>query len=124
MKSLQLKDNIQFEDEEEIIIFNHYSFCELIKHIMVQYGKVTYAEAQQKLGTSFLNEAPQSWNEVELLGHELEYHWAMHCLHGHMYWLNGIPSDFNDFKNEYLTWEKEITEKYNLKKSFEYYEKK
>ncbi|WP_299895541.1 hypothetical protein [uncultured Aquimarina sp.] len=124
MKSEHPKDNLRFEDEEEIVIFNHYSFCELIKHIMVQYGKVTYAEAQEKLYASFLKKAPQSRTEVELLGHELEYHWAMNCLYGHMYWLKGIPSDFNDFKEEYLSWEKEIIKKHNLKESFEYYENK
>ena len=121
MKDQQLKDNIQFEDETEGVIFNHYSFCEIIKHIMVQYGNITYAQADEKLKQSFLYEEPKSLGDVEYLGHELEYHWAMFTLYGNMYWLKGIPSDFNDFKEEYLAWETNVKTTYNLKEPYNYY---
>ena len=49
MKDQQLKDNLKFEDDTEGVIFNHYSFCELLKHIMVRYGGLDYNEADKKL---------------------------------------------------------------------------
>ena len=42
--------------------------------------------------------------------------------YGEMYWTNGVPSDFNDFKEEYLKWESQIRLKHNLKQPIEYYE--
>jgi len=42
--------------------------------------------------------------------------------HGDMYWTKGIPSDFNDFKAEYLKWEVEIRRKHQLKESYVYYD--
>ncbi|MFC5048387.1 hypothetical protein ACFSTE_13620 [Aquimarina hainanensis] len=113
---------MKFEDDTEGVIFNHYSFCEIIKHIMVQYGNITYQEADKKLKNHFLIEIPKSKDDVEFLGHELEFHWAMHVLYGDMYWTKGIPSDFNNFKEEYLIWEAKIRVKHNLKKPYLYYE--
>ncbi|WP_044240610.1 hypothetical protein [Flexithrix dorotheae] len=120
MKNKTLQDNLPFKDEDESLIFNHYSFCELIKHIMVKYGKIPYQEANEKLKQSFLINTPNTFEDVYQLTHELEYHWAMLLLHGNMYWTKGIPSDFNGFKDEYIKWEKEIIKKYNLKKTCEY----
>lgn len=117
-----LKDNLRFEDDTEVVVFNHYSFCELIKHIMVQYGKITYEVASEKIEQTFLYERP-SINELSLLEHELEFHWAMLLVHGDMYWTKGIPSDFIGFKEEYLNWELSTRQKYNLKVSFESYER-
>lgn len=122
MKDQKLRDNLQYKEETEGVIFNHYSFCELIKHIMVAYGNTTYAQADKKLKQSFLHKEPKSLDDVEYLGHELEYHWAMLTLHGEMYWLKGIPSDFNDFKEEYMAWETKKKQQYALKDAFEYYD--
>ncbi|GFD83787.1 hypothetical protein [Tenacibaculum mesophilum] len=114
------QDNLLFKDEDESLVFNHYSFCELIKHIMVKYGKISYKNANEKLKQSFLINTPNTLEDVYQLTHELEYHWAMLLVHGNMYWTKGISSDINSFKDEYLAWEKEIIKKYNLKKTCEY----
>ncbi|WP_378174113.1 hypothetical protein [Aquimarina sp. SS2-1] len=122
MKFKTLKDNIRIEEGTEGVVFNHYSFCEMITHIMVTYGKVTYDEACNKLKNSFLIEAPTSLDDVCYITHELAYHWAMLLVHGDMYWTNGIPSDFNDFEDEYLIWETEVRREHNLKIPYEYYD--
>ena len=61
--------------------------------------------------------------QLSLIEHELEYHWAMLLTHGEIYWTKGIASDFIEFKEEYLNWEIVTRQKYNLKGSFEYREK-
>ncbi|MFD2562919.1 hypothetical protein [Aquimarina rubra] len=94
----------------------------MIKHIMVKYGKVTYDEARNKLKNSFLIEAPTSLDDVWYITHELAYHWAMLLVHGDMYWTKGIPSDFNDFEDEYLMWKTEVRREHNLKIPYEYYD--
>ena len=121
MKNTDLKDGYRYEGLEEGVIFNHYSFCVLVKNIMVKYGHLTQEIAEKKLNNSFLVEVPRSKDDVEYLGHELEFHWAMIATYGEMYWTNGVPSDFNDFKEEYLKWESQIRSKYNLKQPFDYY---
>lgn len=121
-KREQLKDNLKFEDKTEGVIFNHYSFCELIKHIIIKYGNVSYTEADKRVNNSFLYNLPTSIDDIAYFSHELEFHWAMLVLYGNMYWLKGIPSDFNDFKEEYLAWGIEIKRQYKLKESYHYYE--
>lgn len=118
----KLKDGLRFENKVEGVVFNHYSFCELIKHIMVKYGNITYEIATEKLANSFLVNAPESFEEVSFLRHELVFHWAMLTMHGDMYWTKGIPSDFNDFKEEYLSWEAEIKLTHKLNAPYEDYE--
>lgn len=122
MKNKKLKDNLRFEESTNGVVFNHFSFCEIVKHIMVKYGTETYKKADEKLKNHFLIEAPKSLTEVYLITHELEFHWAMLIVHGDMYWTKGIPSDFNDFEDEYLIWEDHIRLKYKLKKTYKYYE--
>ncbi len=121
-ENLTLYDGLKFEDDVEGIIFNHYSFCEIIKHIASKYSNVSYQIAHKKLHQSFLVQKPTSKDEIALLGHELEYHWAMLIVHGDMYWTKGIASDFNEFREEYLTWESNIKSVYNLKDAFDYYD--
>ena len=89
MKNTELKDGYRYEDLEEGVIFNHYSFCVLVKHIMVKYGHLTQDIAEKKLNNSFLVEVPSSKDYVEFLGHELEFHWAMIATYGEMYWTDG-----------------------------------
>ncbi|KOY84592.1 hypothetical protein AD998_20495 [bacterium 336/3] len=122
-KSEKLADGLQFGDVESGVIFNHFSFCELIRNIMVKYGKLDRKLATEKLNNSYLTKAPRTINNVVLMTHELEFHWAMLLVHGHMYWTKGIPSDFNEFEEEYLAWESETRQKYKLKESYEYYDK-
>jgi len=117
-----LKDNLIFEDEEtkSKVIFNHYSFCELVKWIMVEYGKTTYGNANEILEKSFLHEEPKSYRAVTCITHELSFHWAMLLLRGKMYWLKGIPSDYNEFKEEYKFWEAQIKKQQGLKNEYQY----
>jgi len=121
LQNKKLTDGHRFEDETEVIIFNHYSFCELVKHIMIKYGKLSIQAAESKLERSFLIEVPTSKNVVELIGHDLPFHWAMLTAFGDMYWLKGIPSDFIDFKEEYLKWQQKTRIAHNLKSPFEYF---
>ena len=114
MKKKELKNNLRFEETTNGVVFNHFSFCKIVKHIMVKYGNITYKNADEKLQTHFLIEAPKSLGEVFQVTHELEFHWAMLIVHGDMYWTKGIPSDFNDFEDEYITWQDEIRLKYKL----------
>lgn len=118
-----LADGLRFEDNELGVIFNHLSFCELVKHIMVKYGEINYDSASEKLNNSYLVKKPRTIEDVAFITHELEFHWAMLLVHGDMYWTNGIPSDFNEFKDEYFSWETELKEKYNLKESYKYFDK-
>jgi hypothetical protein len=118
----ELKDGLLYTDEKtgDQVIFNHYSFCELIKWIIVRYASKTYKEANELVNKSFLIDEPESYMSVALTTHELEYHWAMTVAHGDMYWLRGIKSDYNDFFDEYSEWEKKIIKNYNLKESYIY----
>jgi len=120
-KTENLVDDLRFEDDEMGVVFNHFSFCELVKHIMIKYGKIDYKLANKKLNESDLIKVPGSVDDVVFLSHELEFHWAMLLVHGNMYWTKGIPCDYNEFKEEYSEWEKDIKRKYNLKASYEYY---
>ena len=117
-----LKDNLIFTDAEtkSKVIFNHYSYCEFVKWIMVKYGKTTYENASKIVEKSFLNKEPQSYSAVLYITHELSFHWAMLLLYGEMYWLKGIPSDFNDFAEEYTAWEKQTRKQYGLKPGYQF----
>ncbi len=122
-KVLPLNDGLQFEDNKTGVIFNHFSFCEIIKHTMVKYGGLNYELANENVNNSHLIKIPGKMEDVEFLTHELDYHWAMLLVHGDMYWTKGIPSDFNEFADDYFAWKNEITEKHHLKEPYEYYDK-
>lgn len=115
-------DGLQFEDGETGVIFNHFSFCELLKHTMVEYGKIDYDLANEQLIHSQITKTPRTLEDVELITHELEFHWAMLLVHGNMYWTKGIPSDTNQFHHDYNTWRTEIKQKYDLKEPYTYYD--
>lgn len=122
-KSENFNDGLQFEDNETRVIFNHFSFCELVKNIMVKYGNLDYGLANEKLINSHLAKIPGTIEDVEFITHESEFHWAMLLVHGDMYWTKGIPSDTNEFHNEYFAWRTEIKRKYNLEEPYKYYDK-
>ncbi|UUC44751.1 hypothetical protein [Flavobacterium cerinum] len=118
-----ITDGLRIEDDETGVLFNQYSFCEFVKHIMVNYGKIDYDLATEKLNNSYLIKVPRTISDVEFITHELEFHWAMLLVHGDMYWTKGIPCNFNNFKEEYFTWATEVKQKYNLKEPYTYYDK-
>ena len=42
-----LRDGLVFKDEDGQVIFNQYSFCELVKHLLVELVGISYEEASQ-----------------------------------------------------------------------------
>ncbi len=118
-----ITDGLRIEDDESGVLFNHYSFCELVKHIMVKYGKIDYNLATEKLNDSYLIKVPRTISDVEVFTQELDFHWAMLLVHGDMYWTRGIPCNFNNFIEEYFVWVTEVKQKYNLKEPYQYYDK-
>ena len=117
-----LRDGLIFysDDKTEKVIFNHYSFCELLKWTIVKYASKTYEEAHALVRNSGLSKEPNSFFDVSLITHELDFHWAMLIVHGEMYWLRGIPSDTNGFRKEYSGWRNQIGIKYKLKEPYTY----
>lgn len=117
-----LKDGLIFynDDKTEKVIFNHYSFCELLKWTIVKYASKTYEKAHALVQNSALAKEPNSFFDVSLITHELDFHWAMLITYGEMYWLKGIPSDTNNFRDEYKEWRSQILTKYNLKEVYTY----
>ena len=42
-----VRDGLVFKDEDGQVIFNQYSFCELVKYLMVELVGISYEEASQ-----------------------------------------------------------------------------
>ena len=42
-----VRDGIVFKDEDGQVIFNQYSFCELVKHLLVELVGISYEEASR-----------------------------------------------------------------------------
>ncbi len=118
-----LRDGFQFEVDNEGVLFNHLSFCELLKHIMVKYGNMEYDAANEKVNNSYFRRVPKTYRCIQLITGEDEFHWAMLLAHGDMYWTRGIPSDTNGFASEYSAWRTEIKQKYNLEEPYSYFDK-
>ena len=60
-----VRDGLVFKDEDGQVIFNQYSFCELVKHLLVELVGISYEEASQIVDRSPLAEpvadAPWEW---------------------------------------------------------------
>ena len=69
---------------KEQVIFNHYSFCELVERLVVHYASETFDEADKLVSKSFLADVPESYGGVAYITHEVEYHWAMLVVDVHM----------------------------------------
>lgn len=117
----ELRDGIIYYNEEgDFCVYNHYSACEWLKHLVVHYGGVTMEEATQLVENSDWMRMPESINEVAFITHEEQYHWAMLLVKGNMYWLKGYPSGIIDFKEEYIDWEEQIAKQYQLNDEYIY----
>ena len=46
-----VRDGLVFKDEDGQVIFNQYSFCELVKHLLVELVGISYEEASHDRGT-------------------------------------------------------------------------
>ena len=113
-----LKDSVVLEDSGNMIIVNQYSFCELIKHLLTHYVKISYEKASEMVSKSHLAKPISSIMDAGLLSHEYPYYWAMTLYYGEMYWEKGIPAQPDDM-TAYFKLENNILKRYNLNKPFE-----
>ena len=51
-----VRDGLVFKDEDGQVIFNQYSFCELVKHLLVELVGISYEDASQIVECSPLAE--------------------------------------------------------------------
>lgn len=112
-----LKDSVVLEDSGNRIIVNQYSFCELIKHLLTHYVKISYEKASEMVSKSHLAKPISSIMDAGLLSHEYPYYWAMTTYYGEMYWKKGIPAQPDDM-TAYFKLENNILKRYNLNKPF------
>lgn len=112
-----LKDSVVLEDSGNRIIVNQYSFCELIKHLLTHYVKISYEKASEMVSKSHLAKPISSIMDAGLLSHEYPYYWAMTLYYGEMYWKKGIPAQPDDM-TAYFKLENNILKRYNLNKPF------
>jgi hypothetical protein len=112
-----LKDSVVLEDSGNRIIVNQYSFCELIKHLLTHYVKISYEKASEMVSKSHLAKPISSIMDAGLLSHEYPYYWAMTLYYGEMYWEKGIPAQPDDM-TAYFKLENNILKRYNLNKPF------
>ena len=77
-----LRDGLVFKDEDGQVIFNQYSFCELVKHLLVELVGISYEEASQIVERSPLAAPVDNVMGVAIFSHELTYYWAMFSYYG------------------------------------------
>lgn len=120
-----LRDGIVYEDPENQCywIYNHYSYCEWLKHYMVHYAGLSWEKATEQLAQGRLSKTfatpPEDLWDLFCITHELTYHNAMEIAKGYMYWQDGTPSSTVDFQEEHDTWYQETKEKYHLNEECE-----
>ena len=84
-----LRDGLVFKDEDWQVIFNQYSFCELVKYLLVELVGISYEEASQIVERSPLAEPVADAMGVAIFSHDLPYYWAMFFYYGNGYWWGG-----------------------------------
>ena len=114
-----LKDGVVLENDEGKVTVNQYSFCELIKHLLVHYAGASYAEASKLVDGSHLAEPIADAMSACLFSHEYPYFWATSLYYGGMYWEKGIPAQPEDM-DAYFRLEDEIIRRHNLREPFEF----
>ena len=72
-----VRDGLVFKDEDGQVIFNQYSFCELVKHLLVELVGISYEEASQIVERSPLAAPVANVMGVAIFSHDLPYYWAM-----------------------------------------------
>ena len=112
-----LQDGVIFFDEEfgKKMIFNQRSYCEYVKWNMVKYARFSYEEASDIVNGSHLSKKIESYRDVYAVTHELPYHWAMILAHGELYWHQGTPYPEPCEKEDIISWERELAQRYGLK---------
>ncbi|EGD33157.1 hypothetical protein [Capnocytophaga sp. oral taxon 338] len=120
-----LRDGIVYEDIESQYywIYNHYSYCEWLKHYMVHYAGLSWEGAAEKLAQGRLKALfatpPKDLEDLFCITHELTYHNAMEITKENRYWQDGTPSDTNGFQEEHDAWYEKTKEKYHLNEEYE-----
>lgn len=108
---MNITDGIRFNNSNQIVIFNYYSWVELIKAIIVKYANKTESEAERiVLASPLVRITENDYTSVALRSHESEYHWAMLIAYGDQYWTKGVSSNEPE---GYFEWEKEYKKKIN-----------
>ena len=88
-----VRDGLVFKDEDGQVIFNQYSFCELVKHLLVELVGISYEEASQTVERAPLAEPVADAVGVAIFSHDRPYYWAMFFYYGNGYWWEkGIPA--------------------------------
>ncbi len=108
-----VRDGLVFKDEDGQVIFNQYSFCELVKRLLVELVGISYEEASQIVERSHAGRASDRcpW-ERRYSAMTCLITWAMFFYYGNGYWLGdkGIPAQPEDM-DAYETLENKIMEK-------------
>ena len=81
-----VRDGLVFKDENGQVIFNQYSFCELVKHLLVELVGISYEEASQTVERAPLAEPVADAVGVAIFSHDRPYYWAMFFYYGNGYW--------------------------------------
>lgn len=118
MNHLLPKNGLVFTDPEnsnESVMFNWYSWAEIVKANMVKYGHKSYEKAHQLVvNDPIFQTAADSYFDIFFTAHESEYHWAMLIIHGDEYWWRkGIDSSRPE---GYLEWEIQYRKDHKLAK--------
>lgn len=69
-----VRDGLVFKDEDGQVIFNQYSFCELVKRLLVELVGISYEEASQIVERSPLAEPVAEAMGVAIFSHDLPYY--------------------------------------------------
>ena len=80
-----VRDGLVFKDEDGQVIFNKYSFCEVVKRLLVELVGISYEEASQTVERSPLAEPVANAMGVAYVSHDLPYYWAMSFYYGNGY---------------------------------------
>lgn len=111
----KIVDHVLFVNDKnpkENIIFNFYTWVEIIKAIMVKYANKSEDEAVSLMFASpLVNNALDGYMAIVVRCHELEYHWAMELAYGEQYWQKGISSQEPE---DYFEWEDQYRKDHNL----------
>ena len=102
------KDGLEFFDNGERIVFNYYSFCEVLKGCLCEYCGLSNEEAHKIVENGKLFQLPISHvNDVYFFSHEHPFHWSMVCFYGDQYWekypdLVNIPESYDEWEARFI----------------------
>ncbi|MCP9270526.1 hypothetical protein M5U04_21275 [Xenorhabdus sp. XENO-1] len=98
-------------DPNKKVIFNFYTWVEVLKAIIVKYANKSESEAEDLLLNHPAVYLPTNYSNIWTLSHESEYEWAMAIVYGHGYWQRGIPAYEPEGFEE---WEEQYRKEHNL----------